>query len=238
MTKVWSLTSTANGARTVDKIKKLSKAPPKKRYGCKEEPLFSKIPIDHVVIDTLHLFLRISDVLINLLIMDLLREDGIKRSKIDKIDQSTENCIVVYECFLNEKCQISFQWYTLNSKLEHRDLTGPEKNRLFQAIKIPVLFPNLPKNEDIQRLWMSFYHLINQLKTDCDGDTIKEDSQNWVRLFCSVYQTKHVTPYIHAFGMHVHEFLHLYGNLCKFSQQGLEKLNDTTTLHYLRGTNH
>jgi len=141
---------------------------------------------------------------------------ALKKSKIDKIDRSTENCIVIYECFLNEQCRISFQWYTSNSKLEYRDLTGPEKNRLFQAIKIPVLFPNLPKNEDIQHLWMSFYHLITQLKTNCDGDTFKEDSQNWVRLFCSVYQTKHVTPYIHAFGMHVHEFLHLMAICASF----------------------
>ncbi len=67
--------------------------------------------------------------LINLLIMELLREDGIKKSKIDKIDRSKENCIVIYERFLNNDCRISFQWYTKNSKLEYRDLTGPEKNR-------------------------------------------------------------------------------------------------------------
>ena len=51
----------------------------------------------------------------------------------------------------------------------------------------------------------------------------------WVRLFTSVYQTKDVTPYIHALGMHVSEFLHLYGNIVMFNQQGLEKLNDLTT---------
>ena len=82
------------------------------------------------------------------------------------------------------------------------------------------------------------YELITRLKTDCDSDTFKHDSQEWVRHFCSVHQAKHVTPYIHAFGMHIHEFISLYGNLSKFSQQGLEKLNDTTTIHYLRGTNH
>ena len=29
-----------------------------------------------------------------------------------------------------------------------------------------------------------------------------------------------------------------YGNISKFSEQGLEKLNDPTTKHYLRSTNH
>ena len=55
---------------------------------------------------------------------------------------------------------------------------------------------------------------------------------------CSMYQTKHVTPYAHAFAMHVPEFVGTHGNISKFCQQGLEKLNDVTTLHYLRGTNH
>uniref|UniRef100_A0A1X7URJ4 Uncharacterized protein n=1 Tax=Amphimedon queenslandica TaxID=400682 RepID=A0A1X7URJ4_AMPQE len=34
------------------------------------------------------------------------------------------------------------------------------------------------------------------------------------------------------------EFIKLYGSLEPFSQQGLEKLNDLTTLHYTTGTNH
>ena len=55
---------------------------------------------------------------------------------------------------------------------------------------------------------------------------------------CSMYQTKHVTPYAHAFAVHVPEFVGTHGNISKFCQQGLEKLNDVTTLHYLRGTNH
>jgi len=56
--------------------------------------------------------------------------------------------------------------------------------------------------------------------------------------FCSIYQAKHVTPYAHAFTMHVPEFVGIHGNISKFCQQGLEKLNDVTTLHNLRGTNH
>ena len=36
--------------------------------------------LDHVIIDILHLFLRITDLLINLLIQDLHRHDGILKS--------------------------------------------------------------------------------------------------------------------------------------------------------------
>ena len=41
------------------------------------------------------------------------------------------------------------------------------------------------------------------------------------------YQTKHVTPYIHTLAMHITEIIRRYGNVSLFSQQGLEKLNDT-----------
>lgn len=62
------------GARTVDEIERYSR---EKKFNCKAQPLFDFIPIDHVIIDTLHLFLRKSDVLIDLLIREL-RSDSIK----------------------------------------------------------------------------------------------------------------------------------------------------------------
>jgi len=38
--------------------------------------------------------------------------------------------------------------------------------------------------------------------------------------------------------MHVSEFLTLYGNIGIFTQQGLEKLNDITTIFYQHASNH
>uniref|UniRef100_A0A1X7SJS9 DUF4218 domain-containing protein n=1 Tax=Amphimedon queenslandica TaxID=400682 RepID=A0A1X7SJS9_AMPQE len=69
-------------------------------------------------------------------------------------------------------------------------------------------------------------------------EDFKEAAQSWVSLYLTIHQTKNVTPYIHALAMHVWEFIKLYGSLEPFSRQGLEKLNDFTTLHYMRGTNH
>ena len=53
-----------------------------------------------------------------------------------------------------------------------------------------------------------------------------------------IHQAKDVTPYIHAFSMHVGEFIQLYGNIAALNQQGLEKLNDVMTKQYQRSTNH
>ncbi len=42
---------------------------------------------------------------------------------------------------------------------------------------------------------------------------------------------------MHALVWHVPEFLHLYGTICPFTQQGLEKLNEKTTKDYFQSTN-
>lgn len=100
----WSLTDQSKGARTIEEIKEKSKLGKrnKSRFNCCQAPLFPFIPIDHVVIDTLHLFLRISDNLIDLLIRDLRIQDSMKKNA-DKTN------LQVYETHLNEVCKISFK---------------------------------------------------------------------------------------------------------------------------------
>lgn len=146
-----------------------------------------------------------------------------------------------YERFLNDDCKISFHWYKSDDHkaLKWRDLTGGEKHRLFKCVNLCTLFPLIPKVKDIQNLWSSFYNLIKRLNSNhCESEKFSTDAKKWINDFCSIYQTRHVTPYAHALGMHVSEFIHLYGNITKFKEQGLQKLNDLTTTHYMRSTNH
>ena len=56
------------------------------------------------MIDSLHLFLRITDVLTNLLIRDPRILDGIEES-------SAAHNINAYELFLNEKCKVQFKFH-------------------------------------------------------------------------------------------------------------------------------
>ena len=59
MQLVWSITDSEHGARTVEEISRMSTLGKfsKKRFNCSHKPMFDFIPIDHVIIDTLHLFL-------------------------------------------------------------------------------------------------------------------------------------------------------------------------------------
>ena len=76
--KKWSISDTQMGSRTVEEIKEHAK---KHKFNCKFPPLFDFIPMDHVVIDTLNLFLKVSDVLIELLILELRTQDAINKNQ-------------------------------------------------------------------------------------------------------------------------------------------------------------
>ena len=209
------------GARTISEIETLSRKPTNKCLGCINAPIFNAIPIDHVIIDSLHLFLRIADLLINLLILELRRQDGVEKATNIKLDKSKLTHLAKYEHYLNEDCKISFRWYVEEGKggLKWRDLTGPEKYRLFKVVNLIALFPLIPRIDEIQKLWASFYDIIKTLHSDCDHVTVASSAEAWVIHFCSLYQTKHVTPYVHALAMHVPQFIELYGNITKFTRK-------------------
>lgn len=76
--QTWSTKDPHFGARKITEIETYSRV---KKFNCTEKPLFVFIPIDHVIIDTLHLFLRISDVMIDLLIRELKRSDSSEKKK-------------------------------------------------------------------------------------------------------------------------------------------------------------
>ena len=80
----------------------------KVRYGCIHQPLFPSILIDRVIPDILHLFLRISDVVINLLILDLRTMDGIEKLKNNEFNQTATRQLNAYITCLNECCKIPF----------------------------------------------------------------------------------------------------------------------------------
>ena len=100
-------------------------------------------PIERVVIDSLHLFLRIADVLSNFLIRDLGIKDGLSKVTEVPIDSYTK----LYETILNKTCKIRFLWNVDkdSKEIKYRDLTGPEKVRLFTHMDIAEKFPALQK---------------------------------------------------------------------------------------------
>ena len=114
MTMEWSLTDVSKGARTIEEISEKSALGKhsKERYNCCHTPMFPFIPIQRVIIDTLHLFLRISDNLTDLLIRDLRIQDDLNKKRKNKSKTNLE----IYEQHLNETCR-----YTSNGMVTLRN---------------------------------------------------------------------------------------------------------------------
>lgn len=244
-TKEWSLSDTSKGARTIEEIQRKSNERSRgEHYNVKRSPLFPSIPLDHVVIDTLHVFLRISDNLINLLILEVRRLDSIDKKKTftDGFESSAYTHMARWESYLNDTLKISFHWFVCkdSKKLKWRDLTGPEKLKLFRNVDICELLPSHPKSNQISELWRQFLEITNMLSStgpQVSKEHIQEKSKPFLDQFLKLYQTKHVTPYMHARTWHVPEFIEMYGKISRFTQQGLGKLNDKTTKYFFRSTN-
>ena len=60
--------------RTLEEIKQFASKSKGENYCCVHRPLID-LPLDHIILDELHLMLRVTDVLINNLIEDVMQWD-------------------------------------------------------------------------------------------------------------------------------------------------------------------
>ena len=72
----WSITSTDEGARSIEESIQIATSK-RKQYNVSHVPIFKTIPLTRVVVDNLHMFLRVADTLIDLLIHALLTLDRV-----------------------------------------------------------------------------------------------------------------------------------------------------------------
>ena len=120
------------------------------------------IPLSHVVVvvDNLHMFLRVADMLIDLLIGALRTMDRVAQSlRIRSLAGLTN--LSTFETSLK---QMGFSfWIGRDSqKLKQQVLTGSEKLIVFSKINIPELFPHLEESHQIQTLWRDLLE-VNRL---------------------------------------------------------------------------
>ena len=120
---------------------------------------------------------------------------------------------------------------------------GPEKRIFFELITsknyITQIFCRLHTKTDVSKLWTCYWKIYNTLRSETHftGDFIKIKCKEFLDLFIEIYQVSKITPYIHMLSFHVPELYEKYGPLNYFSGQGLEKLNDLTTVQFFRNTN-
>ena len=163
------------------------------------------VPLSNVVIDNLHLFLRVAGVLIDLLIVELRRHDSIdKLKRFTCFDPLKYQHIDSFQKFVSCLGIPGYSFYIgKDSKvLKVRSLTGPEKLKVFRIINIEELLPKLDRSEvaRIQHLWDEFF-CLNEIfskqpenLTEDDISQYEERAREWGRFFIGTYQEHNVTP--------------------------------------------
>ena len=141
--KEWSFSDTEKGARTNDDIISCHKQRKSLKFGCIHPPLFQNVAIDHVIPDILHLYLRITDILFNLLILDIRRYDAVATTSSDC--QPKDNYLKQLEFFINNSCKIPFG----NLKILSGEISQVLKNVFFL---VKFCYPNSFLNYQMLKL--------------------------------------------------------------------------------------
>ena len=82
--QTWSISDPALGTRTIEEISKSRH----KKYNVSHEPNIQTIPLTRVIVDNLHMVLRVADTLIDLLLLKLRHLDKTERAtKVKSLDQ-------------------------------------------------------------------------------------------------------------------------------------------------------
>ena len=184
-----------NLSRTIESITRDSKS---RKNNCQRKPLFEFIAMDHVVIDSLHLFLRITDVLIEN-ILSLKTADAIKKRTHfhGDIDIKKYKHLEKYISFLKGlNIQFCLSVNRDSNKLQYSDLTGPQKLLLFQNIKIKDLLPQYKDAEQLQSVYDTFLNLYSELGNTFLADQVEQYEQKikkWTQDFFQLFQTRDVT---------------------------------------------
>ncbi|RNA17623.1 hypothetical protein BpHYR1_015410 [Brachionus plicatilis] len=152
-----------------------------KHFGYKTHPIISDIEHSRYLIDLLHLFLRISDVLFELFISELATFDNFSTSSTYSVMKHPILTILI--CYLNENCGIKLNIFQNEKKSINSIMSNlPATNRIkvFEKLNIETLLVNKLKNAtQINKIWPSFYQIYTSLKnTPSPGaDVIKRSTE-------------------------------------------------------------
>jgi hypothetical protein len=256
----WSIIDQNKGARSHEEAKTIIEKnlkTPKEKKGYVFKAISHCFPFFRYIIDMLHLKLRITEKLNEYFFDHLDESSNNERDYNDPNDINIKNPLVgKLNDFLVNVCKILRPIVVtvnlnnpLNNQYKLRDFKGGEQTRFYEKIteknemnmeanSIDKMFPQLKKGSNIHALYKSFFDIyISVKKKQIESSEIKKRSSHWLQLYVETYGRGKVTPYMHAFAHHLHEFQSLYDDINSFNQEGHEKFNDLETKNYFNATN-
>ncbi|XP_048581436.1 uncharacterized protein LOC125561333 [Nematostella vectensis] len=238
--------------RTLQDIIECGKRKKGENYCCVNKPLFNIEP-DHILIDELHLMLRVTDILIDNAIEDAMQWD--EKEKISKRSNKGSTSHLSQLVQTIRLCGVSFQvWEKLNADgrgsgtYDFTSLMGSDRKKLLK--KLPEKLIGVPQPSTAARvaeIWKDFHHLYFDCVSNWKPPSMEvyqKEAKEWITKFGSLgdvrlgYKKERVTCYMHVAAYHVPAMIRRYQNLKQFSGQGLEKNNDDARRVVLRKSNH
>jgi hypothetical protein len=128
------------------------------KKGYVKEPIAIGFEFDKCVLDMLHLFLRITDVLEQNLIIKLKTIDAINHSGSDE-NLDKQPMLKRFIDYITNDLHINRVYYVADKQIVLRSLDGEEKLKIFENINIKNLFEEtrLEKTKEISQVTTSFY---------------------------------------------------------------------------------
>lgn len=237
--------------RTLQEIKDMSKLN-KNNSCCIHEPILN-IELDYVILDELHLLLRITDRLLDNMLTECeereTNENFTKSSRENKSNYTNDLVKII------NQMGITFSvWNKKNAdgsasnQKECTSLLGSQKKKLLK--ELPLHLPKLLYPETcsvVVNIWTKFaelYDVISNFELESNSGTeTYEKATAWINLFCSLggkrmgYEKRRVTPYMHCLPYHIPKFIEDHGCFKKFTGQGVEKNNDCAKKIFFQKSN-
>ena len=168
-------------------------------YCCVKEPLLN-IDLDHVIVDELHLLLRVMNVMLDNIITEVIDLD-----KSDDFEKSSKEPRGIHlKKLVSEirSCSVGFDVWEIRNPADNKGTGKYEFTSLFGNYKKKVL-SLLPENlckvlqpntcTEISKVWADFrslYEEINSWSSEKSVDTFWQKAQNWLETFLSLSEER------------------------------------------------
>lgn len=192
--------------------------------GYAREPLLSTDLYEFVIIDILHLYLRVTDQIL-----------CYTCSLMDKSGQ---------EQFVDFCCKMGANRFKLrimdrddSSSIKISSLTGPNRKKILpQFCDKLALF--LSTSDDVKRVYnalSSFLDIMAMFDTDVDLGMLHQKVKKFVAYFCLLSKKVMVPDYVHLM-LHLPFLVRNFGNIKRFQQQAVERNNKFVEKKYFSQT--
>ena len=239
--------------KTIDEMVKLC-TKKVSNYGSVHPPLLN-VDLDHIVVDELHLMMRIVDVLLRNLIENAVNLD--QKESLGKTSKTKRHFDEVVNIIRD--CGVSFSIWENRIKdgkgdslknLDWTSPTGTDMKKILKHLPAKLLQADcVPSSARLQlsQLWEDFHTLYNVMNMWSPSSEQVENffhsAKTWDTNFTELrsclegFDFKNVTPYMHILVYHIPMFLKKYKGIKQFTGQGVEKCNDDIKMIYHRKSN-